>query len=284
MWSKGMAGLLGLSLCLAGCAGSRDLGPLAWQVFTGQHAPTIDGSSRPDSVLVVSYNIAFARECELAARELAADPRLGRADILLLQEMDPAGTELVARRLGMNYVYCPAYVHRHHGRPWGTAILTRWPVVGHDSVVLPHPNPFSNNHRRAAVADIAVGGQVVRAISLHLSTVVIGLPGRLEQLRTLLQQAGDTPHPLILGGDFNNGNRRELTRMRQTLRRFGLRQVRLPDEGTAQPGPLDLLGTSLQLDHFFFRGLRAGSAGLGRNYHSSDHTPIWAILAWDEDW
>ena len=267
-------------LMLSGCAGSRDPGHLAEQFFTGAPAVLPVAASAPDSLLVASYNIAFAEHSALAARELAADPRLQGLDILLLQEMDREGTELLARQLGMGHVYCPAYRHRRHGRPWGTAVLSRWPVIRHDSVVLPHPNPFSNNHRRATVVDLQVGARAVRAVSLHLSTVVISLPDRLHQLRVLLDRVGDWPGPLIIGGDFNNANQRELTRMRQTLRPHRLRQVRLPDEATADPGPLDLLGTRLRLDHFFCRGLVPGTAGLGRGYRSSDHTPIWAWFHW----
>jgi endonuclease/exonuclease/phosphatase family metal-dependent hydrolase len=60
------------------------------------------------------------------------------ADIILLQEMDEAGTEHVARELAHNYVYYPASVPFMQGRNLGNAVLSRWPLTQPHKLLLPY--------------------------------------------------------------------------------------------------------------------------------------------------
>ena len=46
---------------------------------------------------VVSWNIQYGIEAATAASEIAASPEMSDFDVLLLQEMDEAGTEQMAR-------------------------------------------------------------------------------------------------------------------------------------------------------------------------------------------
>ena len=57
---------------------------------------------RGGAIKVVSYNISFAEHIDLAIQELG---EFEDADVILLQEMDEAGTELVAKSLKYDYVY-----------------------------------------------------------------------------------------------------------------------------------------------------------------------------------
>lgn len=273
-----------MHLGLGGCAGSSDPGPVAREIYQGRHAKGLglNVAEAPDSLVVVSYNIEFARQTEQAAAELLADPRLKSVDILLLQEMDPQGTEYLAREMGLDYVYAPAYLHSRHDRRWGNAVLSRWPIVDQASVVLPHPNPFSNHHRRAVAADIAIAGRLVRAVSVHLSTVVIPFADRLHQAAVLTDSLGQVGYPLIIGGDFNTGSDVEVTKVGQAMRHAGLQKVRLPAGKTALGGPLDLFDHDLVLDHFFYRGLVPHGSGIGQNFKSSDHLPIWTVFTWPD--
>ena len=271
-------------LALGGCAGSSDPGPIAREIYTGKfgHDSIRSGVVLPDSLVVVSYNIAFASETELAAVELLADPRLSKVDILLLQEMNPAGTEYLARELGLNYVHAPAFLHPHHDQRWGSSVLSKWPIESHSSVVLPHPNPFSNNHRRALAADIAIGERRVRAVSVHLATVVIPFEGRLHQVEVLADSLGQVDYPIIIGGDFNTATEFESTKVGQEMRRAKFRRVKLPAGRTAWGGPLDAIGHELELDHFYYRGLIQNQSGIEPGFTASDHFPIWAIFTWPE--
>jgi endonuclease/exonuclease/phosphatase family metal-dependent hydrolase len=270
---------LSVLVCLSGCVSTG--GPAPQGLFSGQYGllPTQGAeATQLDSLLVVSYNIAFARQTREATEQLQADPQLGLADVFLLQEMDLEGVEFMARTLGLNYVYGPAYRHPRYGRLWGNAILSRWPIVGQADLVLPYPNPFSENHRRAVAADVLVEGQPVRVISVHLSTAVIPLGDRLKQAAALADSLGQVSWPVIVGGDFNTGSRQEIKELRQVMRGRRFRQVRLPEGKTAQGGALDFFNHTLVLDHFFYRGLAWQRAGIADKYTASDHFPVWAVF------
>jgi len=273
---------------LGGCATSKDPGPAARDIYRGWFATETrdEGPTVPDSLVVVSYNIAYAIESEQAVDELLADERLKRVDILLLQEMDPEASELMARRLGMDFVYAPGYVHPRSERLYGTSVLSRWPIQSSQGLVLPHPNPFSSNHRRAVAADIAIGDHLLRVVSVHLSTLVIPLPDRLHQIEALCDSLAvipdDPERPVIIGGDFNSVTASEAVKMRQAMRTHHFRQVRLPQGATAKSRPIDMINYDLVLDHFFYRGLVAGRSGVAYDFTASDHYPIWSVFTWDK--
>nr|MEE4268822.1 endonuclease/exonuclease/phosphatase family protein [Candidatus Krumholzibacteria bacterium] len=275
----GMMALLGMT----GCIVTGEPAPPV--LFSGQYAmekiPAAE--SPPDSLLVVSYNIAFARNTREVTAQLMNDPHLGAADVLLLQEMDLEGVDFMARALGLNYVYGPAYRHPRYGRLWGNAILSRWPIAGQADLVLPYPNPFSENRRRAVAADVLVKGRKVRAVSVHLSTAVIPLSDRLKQAAVLADSLGQVSWPVIVGGDFNTGSRQEIKELRQVMRGRRFRQVRLPAGKTALGGALDFFNHTLVLDHFFFRGLAWQRAGIADEYTASDHFPVWAEFRFPEE-
>lgn len=234
----------------------------------------------PDSIVVVSYNIEYADDIDGAIADLGGDPQLAAADILLLQEMDADGTERLARTLGCNYVYWPAFVHRHHGRVFGTAVLSRWPIVGQDAVVLPHANPVDGHRRLAAAADIVIDNRVLRAVSVHLSTVVVDLEKRLQQIDVIIDSLQTVAGPVIIGGDFNSATDYEGTLFRRSMRKAGYREARLPAGRTASGGPLDWVGYDFVLDYIFSRDLQALETGIVRSTTASDHYPVWAVFRW----
>lgn len=272
-------GLVGVGLILLmGCSGRVAYSPIADHLHQGNYgvAPTVVG----DSLRVASYNIAFAQEIEQGLQDLQNNPHLVDADIILLQEMDRQGTDQMAKTLRMNYVYWPAFVHQYHGRTFGNAVLSRWPIVGQEAVVLPHPNPVDGHHRLAVAADVQVGSNRVRAVSVHLSTIVVSLENRMEQATTLIDSLAAPDYPTVFGGDFNTAGKAGVQALRRLMRKAGYRQVRLPTGATASGGILNLTGHKLILDHFFYTGLTGGSSGIDRTTLASDHYPIWSVFAW----
>lgn len=284
---KQLGCLLLVSAALAGmggCGSTAGSDPISHEIYTGKYATEMAPAvlDRPDSLVVASYNIAFALEAEKAAEELLAEPGLQLVDILMLQEMDAEGTDHLARELGMDFVYGPSYVHPRHDRRFGTAVLSKWPITGHDYVVLPHSDPLTKNHRRVMSADIQVGDQLLRVVSVHLSTIVIPLEYRLDQVAAVIDSLGQVDHPIIIGGDFNTVSKVGVTKVRQAMRHAGLRQVRLPDGGTADSKMLDQIGQKVVLDHFFYQGLDSGRSGIASHFTASDHFPIWTVFTWPE--
>jgi endonuclease/exonuclease/phosphatase family metal-dependent hydrolase len=269
-----------LLLALGGCAHESALTRADFHLYSGltaDAAPVV-----ADSLVCVSYNIEYSEKLEQALTDLSADSRLRHPDILLLQEMDPEGVAFLADRLGMNYYYYPSFIHPHHGRLFGTAVLSPWPLSAPEHLELPFPNPLTDNHRTALAVDVHVGARVVRAVSVHLSTLMIDLEDRLDQAVMVRDSLVADDGPAIIGGDFNSGTQWEEVLFRRVARRAGFREARINAERTARGGPLDLVGYKLKLDRFYYRDLTWVAAGVSDNASASDHFPVWSVFRWSE--
>jgi endonuclease/exonuclease/phosphatase family metal-dependent hydrolase len=234
----------------------------------------------PDSLLVVTYNIQYGEDVALALSDLRR-AGLDDPDVLLLQEMSPAGVDTVARALGLHAVYQPASLHPHHDREFGNAVLSRWPILDSQLLVLPHPHPWTGDRRIAVACDLDVAGRRVRTVSLHVATPVLTPGMRLEQATAVLEElvAGWTG-PLIVGGDFNTSLPGDLPALRKEYRHRA-RLLPVPPAGcTIRWHPGRLVGARCALDHIFLRDLRAGSHGVARGAKASDHFPVWARVGW----
>jgi endonuclease/exonuclease/phosphatase family metal-dependent hydrolase len=259
-----------LAACILGAASAQQPEPAARAVF--------------GNFEVVSYNIRYGERIAQALIDLRGDGRLAGADVYLLQEMDLAGAETLAESLSCRCVYARAFVHPHTGRPFGTAVLSRWPVTGQRIVRLPHPDSGTDNRRIALAVDLEVESRLVRVISVHLATAVNSLQDRLEQAGTVLDSLAVVGCPVIVGGDFNTLVAYEASLVRRLFRRAGFTQVHLDVSSTLRTGLrawlLRLGGEEPILDHLFARGLEPTSGGLASGARASDHYPIWATFGW----
>jgi len=255
-------------------------------VYTSADAPLHRGTFAenlavlPDSFTVVSYNIQYGENIDLALADIQRDPRLHSADVFLLQEMDPEGTETLAHALNLHYVYFPASVHPHHARLFGNAVLSRWPITRQSVSILPHGHPFSGHRRIAVAADLDVAGQTLRVVSVHTATVVTAQDLRLDQAQAALDSLAAVNGPVVIGGDFNTIADFEHTLVRRLFRRAGFIQARLPAGPTVKWGLQRVLGLELVLDHMFFHNLQLLRTGIARQATASDHLPIWAVFTW----
>jgi endonuclease/exonuclease/phosphatase (EEP) superfamily protein YafD len=267
-----------LLLALVGCAHETALTQADIRLYSGLSDGTPPSES--DSLVCVSYNIEYSEELEQALADLTSDPRLRHPDILLLQEMDPEGVAFLAGHLGMNYYYYPSFISPHHGRLFGTAVLSPWPLGEPQSIVLPHPNPLTDNRRAALAVDVQIGARVVRTVSVHLSTLIVDLEDRLEQAVIVGDSLVADVGPTIIGGDFNTGTNYEGTLFRRVARKAGFREARVLEDRTASGGPLDLVGYDLKLDHIYYRDLEFVAAGVSDKAKASDHLPVWSVFRW----
>ena len=226
------------------------------------------GATRADTLRVVSFNIAFAREIDAAIALLASDSALAGADVLLLQEMDAPGTARIASALGMGYVYYPAILHLRTKRDFGNAVLSRWPIVGDTKLTLPHRSRYARTHRIATAATLRVGDVPVRVYSTHLGTPAdVGARDRREQLAAILDDAASYDR-VIIGGDMNSSSVGAVA----LERGFAWPTRWLPK--TTRFG---------RWDHVFLKGMRPPAdpaAGVvPRGGGVSDHHPIWVRAA-----
>jgi endonuclease/exonuclease/phosphatase family metal-dependent hydrolase len=256
-----------LALLLAGCGSvnylSKD-GPF----YAGGHARL---APQPDASLrLVSYNIKYAREVRLAARELRRPPLLG-ADVVALQEMDSKGVEQIAAALDMNYVYYPSTLYRGTKREFGNAILSPWPIESPKKLVLPHRGFLVDQLRTATVATVQVEGRPLRVYSLHLGAPPMTTGGRRRrQMDVILDDAAASPFPVVLLGDFNHLG----------VARYAADHGynwHTQDVGPSLGGPL----LAFRFDHILTRGLPlpcCAEAGVERGAKASDHKPVWVAL------
>ncbi len=155
---------------------------------------------------VTTYNIrqGFGTtsrfDLEAVARELERQP----ADIIALQEVGrgwviSGGVDTLAwlsQRLGM-----PAYFGAYVGDLWGTAILTRLPVIESSSTLFDLSGRIPRGFQRVVVR--AAGGPVT-VINTHLDHEETdeGASARSAQTVQLLEALGRA-HPIVLVGDLN---------------------------------------------------------------------------------
>ena len=251
-------------LALSGCAGATN-----YLGRTGpRHAATAShpATSNDGELRVVSFNVKYAKQIDRAIRVLRMDDSLKHPDIVLLQEMDEAGTAAIADSLGMNWIYYPASV-AHTGKDFGNAILSCWPLDDDTKILLPHQGHLRGNRRIAVAATARIGGRAFRVYCVHLATLLGNGPlARRQQLATVLDDAARFPD-VIIGGDFNS----------ETVPDIAL------DHGYTWPTRHMHHTASLwTFDHFLMKGvLSAGRARVGvvrHNLRASDHHPVWLAV------
>ncbi len=226
----------------------------------------VAGPESPETLRIASFNMEFALHVDSALAVLTSDPALRGADVLLLQEMNGEATRRVAEALGMWYVYYPAIFHFRTDRDVGNAVLSRWPIVEDEKIVLPHLSRFVRTQRTATAATIRLGRDTVRVYSTHLGTMGDVSPAaRRGQLRTIIADA-EGYRRVIIGGDMND---------------VGVGQV-ARETGFAWPTEHGPETTRLgRLDHIFFRGMsrpeQSASGTVLDVRGASDHLPVWAV-------
>lgn len=112
-------------------------------IYEEPHGPKFEGQfaneppQNPKRLKVVSYNINDGIEVAQAISELGMYNPLRGSDFFLLQEMDEVGTEQIARKLQVNYIYYPSSMPARIERNFGNAILSRWPLSSRKSSPYP---------------------------------------------------------------------------------------------------------------------------------------------------
>ena len=238
------------------------VGPRYSGVYTKNAVP------REHGLRVVTFNVKYARQAAGAAALLKDDPRLAGADVIALQEMDEAGAELIARTLGVNYVYYPAVLHPANHHDFGDAILSPWPLEDDVKILLPHRGRLRKSLRIAVGATMRIPGrEPIRVYSVHLETPV-GISGhaRREQAEAIIADASRYPR-VVVSGDFNSRG------VLQVFARNGFGWM------TRHVGHTI---SRFSWDHVAVKGFRlkdcASVGAITTARKVSDHRPVWADL------
>ncbi len=179
--------------------------PRIWRVETPEPAATLEG------VRLVTWNLWWRfgpwEQRQPAIRETLLEID---ADLILLQEVWAADGRDQAEELGQALGFSVARTVDPDGQPqsFGNAILSRWPIVDSEMIVLPNEDGHPS-HRSAltAIVDTPAGHQAVTVT--HLAWQYAAGPLRLLQLQAVVdlivrhRPADEADPPPILGGDFN---------------------------------------------------------------------------------
>ncbi len=245
-------------------------------MYTGEFA-----GDRPEAsgeLLVVSYNLRYGEAIDEMIEAFGRDEPLPAADIVLLQEMDEAGVETIARELGYDYAYFPASV-AEDGDNFGNAILARWPMSEPVKLILPGLHPITGQQRTATRAVVRVEETDVLVYSTHIEVASAPPSHRAAQFAAIL---GDVPADapfVIVGGDFNTVTGRGVDALVGQFGEFGFAH------DTADLGPtLERFGLRPSAaDHIFSRGFERKDAGVLDGITASDHFPVWVRMARPQD-
>ncbi len=226
------------------------------------------------TVKVVTYNINQGVEVDQAIEELNTFEVLRDPDILLLQEMDEAGTQRVAQALRHNYVYYPASVFHWTKRNFGNAILTKWSLSDPGKILLPYRGLFNQQLRIAVRATVTLGDVQISAYSVHTETYTLPSSHRKAQVAAIVDDIRNGTGHVVVGGDFNTVSNRSIKRMVGQFAEIDLMRA------TAGLGPtISVLGLQpVALDHIFTRNLTVLRGGKVDTVSASDHFPVWVEL------
>lgn len=246
--------------------------------YSGDYASGDYAGGEPDNpaeLVVVTYNLRYGEATAEAVAAWRETGPLPAADIVLLQEMDEASVETIARELGYNYVYYPASV-AEDGDDFGNAILARRPISDPAKLILPGLHPLSGQQRTATRAVVHVGDTEVLVYSTHIEIALAPPSLREGQFAAILADIPDDATHVIVGGDFNTITGRGVNALAEQFAAAGL------DHASAELGPtFTRLGLRPSAtDHIFSRGFERLDAGVLGEIRASDHFPVWVRLGW----
>ena len=132
---------------------------------------------------------------------------IGHDHSLYFDSVKPLAPKLAAR------------THYRDAEPgsWGTAIVTRFPLLRSEVIDLPYLRR-DRSHRRPLIAELDVDGVVVTVFCVHMSHLTYGSVLHFNQFNKSLRSLGVRSKPIIVGGDMNNWGPPVLAQVRDVRR------------------------------------------------------------------
>jgi endonuclease/exonuclease/phosphatase family metal-dependent hydrolase len=232
---------------------------------------------------IVTYNIHKGRGMDGRTSIKRIANVLGEldADIIALQEVfgvcdaEEGQVEALASELGLKAAF--GCTRHHRGRPYGNAILTRWPILEARDMDI----SWHRRERRGCIrVDLKTPKGPLHVFNIHMGTSFFE---RRHQVKSLLSSKAlddGLTGPRVLVGDFNEWTKGLTTRLLSD--KFESLNLQLHvRRRRSYPGLLPML----HLDHIYFeRPLHVEKAELIRNRRSkiaSDHLPLVATFSWN---
>lgn len=227
----------------------------------------------PSTIRIVSYNIHLGKRLQRVLELFRTHPELSRADVIALQEVarerQLSHARLLAERLGFDYVYLPG--KRKGGREIGLALLSRYPLLDVERIVLPQQRRANDLPRIALGATVEIGTVHLRIYNLHVQALV-PVELKVKQVEAALERALQHPTPCrLLLGDLNTLTRGDRRALDRRLREAGFVPA-LPES----PWTYRRFFIRMTLDAIYVQNLQVLNAGVAHDAVASDHRPVWA--------
>ncbi|HWM75441.1 MAG TPA: endonuclease/exonuclease/phosphatase family protein [Nocardioides sp.] len=156
----------------------------------------------PDDTEITAVSFNVKSLVSTSAGAVAGVLSAGGADVVLLQEMKNAhvGNQpaAIAGILGMHYAFAQNVAYGSSGG-YGTAVLSRFPIVSAENTHLPRPG--NTQQRGLAHVVIDVDGKEVSIYNTHLQN--LSESARIMQINRIAQIVALDDRPQIFGGDMN---------------------------------------------------------------------------------
>ena len=164
---------------------------------------------------------------------------------------------------GYEAIYRTNAVTRHGEH--GNAMLSRWPVVGHQ-----HEDISDHRFEQRGLlhSEVMVHGQPVHVLVVHLGLIKASRGRQVAQLLRFIEREVPPAAPLLVAGDFNDWG----INVKLALQRVNLR----PFEGVRSPTFPSRLPL-VQLDYVYSRGLKPVGVSVPQGriwWRMSDHLPL----------
>ncbi|MBF4161893.1 endonuclease/exonuclease/phosphatase family protein [Nocardioides acrostichi] len=139
---------------------------------------------------------------------LAAEMKAMKSDVFLLEEVDQnriwSGRvnqpEYFANALGMEYAFATNVLRPGNSR-YGTAILSRYPILESHNYLLPRPG----NTQQRGLLRVVIEPVPGRKVSLYVTHLeATSYAARVAQARVVAARIASDPNPVVLGGDMNS--------------------------------------------------------------------------------
>jgi endonuclease/exonuclease/phosphatase family metal-dependent hydrolase len=232
---------------------------------------------------ITTYNIHKGRGMDgrTSIKRIAKVLDEVNADIIALQEVfsvcesNEGQVETLAEELGLNAAF--GCTRHHRGRPYGNAILSRWPIVESRDMDI----TWQHREKRGCIrADLDTPKGILHVFNIHMGTSYFERRHQVKSLLSSKQLDEDLSGPRVLVGDFNEWIKGLTTKiLSQKFESLNLElHVR---KRRSYPGFLPIM----HLDHMYFeRPLHVAKAELVRTRLSkvaSDHLPLVATFSWE---
>ncbi|MCA9398712.1 MAG: endonuclease/exonuclease/phosphatase family protein [Candidatus Omnitrophica bacterium] len=227
-----------------------------------------------DTIIIGSYNIKHGKKVDKAIKIISEDNHLKQADILLLQEMTDQSAQKLASSLGYNYVYYPSAIHPVPDSDLGNAILSKWPIIHDEKIILPHLDP-QMLQRVAVIAHININGTIVAVSSVHMD-IFLQPDQRAEQVEKIINAIPDTIENKIIGGDFNSVTNIVRNTLIENFDHHGYTHA--TDKVLWTYKHWYFLNKKTVLDHIFTKNFIVTDSGMVKNRSASDHLPVWTEI------